>query len=307
MDRRSVLQGTLSGLVGASVARLASAAPAAQAPGVVHLNDKMAVLTGLEDNVVALSAGDGWLLVDSGSPGYTHALRAGLRRLDGGANVHTLLNTHWHPDQTGSNETLGKAGATIISQAKTKAWIATAHYNPDEDRYDKAMPKEAWPTRVFYSTGTLTAGSEHIDYGYLAEAHTDGDAYYYFRDSNVLAVGHAASPVQDPQLDWYAGGWLGGRLDALIHLYELANEQTQIVPACGPVVLRSALKAEHDVLQVIYTRMVDLVRKGYSAQDMLDAGVMKGLSRTWEDPKTFVFAAFKGLWGHKDALAPNIV
>jgi glyoxylase-like metal-dependent hydrolase (beta-lactamase superfamily II) len=307
LDRRSLLQGTLSGLVGASIARLATAASSAQAPGIVHLNDKMAVLTGLEDNVVALSTGDGWLLVDSGSPGYTHALREGLGRLDGGANVHTLLNTHWHPDQTGSNEALGKAGATIISQAKTKAWISTEHYNPDEDRYDKAMPKEAWPTRVFYSSGTMTAGSEHIDYGYLVEAHTAGDAYYYFRDSNVLAVGHAASPVQDPQLDWYAGGWLGGRLDALTLLYQLANDQTKIVPAYGPVVLRSALKAECDMLQVIYTRMVDLVRKGYSAQDMLDAGVMKGLSRTWKDPKIFVYAAFKGLWGHEDALAPNIV
>ncbi len=307
MDRRSFLQGALGGLAGASVAPLASAASSAQAPGIAHLNDKMAVLTGLKDNVLALSTAEGWLLVDSGGPGYTGALRAGLRRLDGGANVHTLLNTHWHLDQTGSNAALGEGGATIVSQAKTKAWISTEHYDPDGDRYDEAMPKEAWPTRVFYSTGTMTAGGEHIDYGYLAEAHTDGDAYYYFRDSNVLAVGHAASPVEDPQLDWYAGGWLGGRLDALALLCKLANDQTRIVPAYGPVVSRSALTAEHDVLQVIYARMVDLVRKGYSAQDMLDTGVMKGLSRTWKDPKTFVYAAFKGLWGHQEALAPNIV
>jgi coniferyl-aldehyde dehydrogenase len=29
--------------------------------------------------------------------------------------VSTLINTHWHPEQTGSNEAVGKAGATIIS------------------------------------------------------------------------------------------------------------------------------------------------------------------------------------------------
>lgn len=307
MDRRTLLQGTLGGLLGASVARFAGAADLTHSPGIVHINEKMAVLTGLKDNVLAFSTGEGWLLVDSGSPGETEPLLAGLRRLGGHAKVRTLLNTHWHKDQTGSNAALGKAGARIIAQAKTKAWISTEHYNPKLDRYVKALPKAAWPSKVFYSTGALAAASEHIDYGYLVEAHTDGDAYYFFRHANVLAVGHVVSPVQDPVLDWYGGGWLGGRIDALTHLYKLAGEHTKIVPAYGPVVSRSAIKAEHDMLKIVYTRMVDQLRKGYTAQEMLDAGVMKGLARKWTDPKKFVYAAFKGLWGHEDELAPNIV
>jgi len=306
VDRRTLLQGTLGGLLGASAARLAWAAPA-QPSGIVHLNEKMAVLSGLKDNVIAFSTGDAWLLVDSGSPGYTDTLLGRLRGLGGHAKVRTLLNTHWHVDQTGSNAALGKAGAKIIAQAKSRAWISTEHYNPTEDRYIAALPKAAWPTEVFYSTGTLGAGSERVDYGYLVEAHTDGDAYYFFRNANVLAVGHVCSPVKDPQLDWYGGGWLGGRLDALTRLYKLADDRTKIVPAYGPAVSRGALKAEHDMLQVVYTRMVDLLRKGYSAEDMLTAGVMNGLARKWTDPKKFVYAAFKGLWAHQDELAPNIV
>ncbi len=315
MDRRTVLQGTLGGLVGASLAPLARAAASAASatsaasdtPSITHVADKIAVVSGVKDNVLVLSTGEGLLLVDSGSPGYTDALLGALRRLPDGARVRTLINTHWHPDQTGGNEALGKAGALIIAQHKTRDWIATDHYNPEEDRYDKALPKAAWPTQTFYSTGAMTAGGEHIEYGHLLAAHTEGDCYVYLRDSNVLAVGHAASPVRDPQLDWFAGGWLGGRLDSLTLLYKLANDQTKVVPAFGPVVSRSALKAEHDVLQVIYTRMVNYLREGYSAQDMLDAGVMKGLSRTWADPKKFVYDAFKGLWGYQDTLAPNIV
>ncbi len=318
MDRRTVLQGTLGGLIGASLtpivraaAQLASDAPnaagASDAPSLTHLTDKIAVLSGLKDNVLALATAQDLLLVDSGSPGHTDALLAELRQLSGGARVRTLINTHWHPDQTGSNAMLGKAGATIIAQHKSRDWMATAHYVPEEDRYQKALPPAAWPTQTFYSGGAMTAAGEHIEYGHLLAAHTEGDCYVYLRDSNVLAVGHAASPVRDPQLDWFAGGWLGGRLDALARLYQLANERTQVVPAYGPVVSRSALKAEHDVLQVIYTRMVDYLRKGYSAQDMLDAGVMKDLSRTWADPKKFVYDAFKGLWGYQDTLAPNIV
>jgi hypothetical protein len=37
----------------------------------------------------------------------------------------TLFNTHWHPEQTGSNETLGKAGAQIIAQENTRLWLTT--------------------------------------------------------------------------------------------------------------------------------------------------------------------------------------
>ena len=60
----------------------------------------------------------------------------------------------------------------------------------------------------------MKAGEEQIDYGYLVTAHTGGDIYVYFKDSNVLAVGDVASPVKDPELDWITGGWIGGRVDA---------------------------------------------------------------------------------------------
>ncbi|HUN28055.1 MAG TPA: MBL fold metallo-hydrolase [Steroidobacteraceae bacterium] len=306
-DRRSLLRGTVAGLMGVALAPLARTADSAPQARTRRLTEKIAVVSGVKDNVVALATDDGLLLVDSGSPGDGAALMRALRTLRGGGRVRTLINTHYHADQTGSNAAFGKAGATLIAQAKTRAWIATDHYDPEEDRYVKAMPKAAWPTQVFYSTGALTAGGEHIDYGHLLAAHTQGDCYVYFRDANVLAVGHVASPAADPAFDWFAGGWLGGRLDALALLYKLADEKTQIVPAFGPVVTRSELKAEQDLLQTVYTRMVDLLRKGYSAQDMLDAGVLNGLPRTFNDPKKFVYDAFKGLWGFQDSLAPNIV
>jgi len=316
VDRRSLLQGTVTGLLGLTLGPLARAASAATGTGSTapsgmartqRLTETISVVSGVEGNVVALTTPDGLLLVDSGSPGDRDTLARELRQLPGDGHVRTLINTHYHADQTGSNAAFGSHGATIIAQAKTKAWIATDHYDPAEDRYVKAMPRAAWPTQVFYSTGALTAASEHVEFGHLLAAHTQGDCYVHFRDSNVLAVGHVASPAADPQLDWFAGGWLGGRLDALALLHRLANDETRIVPAFGPVIPRSELQAEQDLLQTVYTRMVDLLRKGYSAQDMLDAGVLNGLARPFRDPRKFVYDAFKGLWGFEDALAPNIV
>lgn len=308
-DRRTLLKAGLSLAAGALPPLVQAVAEAAEAgtSQTTQLNDRVAVVSGVGCNVLALSGPEGLTLVDSGDAAHTSALRKRLRELPGGRRVQTLFNTHWHREQTGSNAVFGRAGAQIIAHQKTYLWLANDHWVPAEERYEKAQPKAAWPTKTFYTTGSLTAGGEHIDYGYLIEAHTDGDAYVFLRDSNVLAVGHVASPVQDPQLDWFGGGWLGGRLDALTHLIKLSDEKTRVVPAFGPVIGRAELKAELDLLQQVYDRSVDYLRKAYSYQDMLNAGVLKGLPRTWADPSTFMYSVCKGLWAHHNMLTHDIV
>jgi cyclase len=176
-----------------------------------------------------------------------------------------------------------------------------------EDRYEKALPKAAWPTQSFYTGGTLDAGGEHVEYGYLLEAHTAGDIYVYFRDANVLVVGDAVSPARDPELDWYAGGWLGGRVDALELLLKISNDATRIVPGFGPVIGRKELQAEHDLMLALFTRTAELMRKGYRTQDMLEAGILRDSGRSWADPQKFMNDAHKGMWAHHNTLSHDIV
>ena len=88
---------------------------------------------------------------------------------------------------------------------------------------------------------------------------------------------------------------------------KLSNTETRIVPSYGPVVGRAELQAEFDMARVLFDRMLDLVRKGMSAQDMLDAGLMKDLSRTFRDPFRFTYDAYKGYWAHHNSLAPDVL
>ncbi|HEY8520530.1 MAG TPA: hypothetical protein VIN61_10645, partial [Gammaproteobacteria bacterium] len=138
-------------------------------------------------------------------------------------------------------------------------------------------------------------------------AHTDGDIYVFFRDANVLAVGDAVSPARDPVLDWYGGGWLGGRVDSLARVLAISNDDTRFVPAYGPAVGRAEVQAEHDLMLELFERMVERVRKGESAEVMLKEGVLDGLPRAFDDPFAFVYAAHKGLWAHHNTLSPDIV
>lgn len=302
MDRREFLKGaTAAGLTMWASRRLAAQQPAAR------LTDKLVVLDGGGANVVALSAGDALVLVDSGAPKSGDKVMAALKNLAPNSKVQTLFNTHYHLDQTGNNEMFAAAGAKIIAHERTRQWMSTDYWVPDQDRYERARPKAARPTETFQTTGTLKAGSEQIDYGYLPLAHTSGDIYVFFKTSNVLAVGDVASPVRDPALDYFTGGWIGGRVDAMDIILGLSNEQTRIVPAYGPVMTRAEFKAERDLMEEVRARLWKQVREGDGPKDMLEGGVMNGLPRTWKDPYKFLYDACKGLWGHHNKLDANVV
>ncbi len=323
-DRRTFLQASLSGVAGlasvpllgalAGCQQLPSQQPTARQPAgstsaptpalsTEKLADRVTLITGAPGNVVALSSSDGILLVDSGSSALAHTVRGSLA----GAKVRTLFNTHYHADQTGGNALFGKEGATIHAHVITRQWLSSDYYVPAEDRWVKALPEVARPTVTFRGKGEMTAGAERIEYGYLLEAHTRGDIYVYFRDSNVLAVGDVASPLRDPALDWYAGGWLGGRVDSMDDLLALANDETRIVPAYGPVMTRAQLQAERDMMLHLYDRTTELTDHGRSAQDMLDAGVLKEVNRPFADPFRFLYDVSKGLWAHYTNFGGNVV
>jgi len=264
------------------------------------------LLTGGGGNVLVVETADGVVLVDSGAAEYATELMPAVAAIAGGAPVRTLFNTHWHPDQVGANEIVGKAGAAIIAHKKTLQHLATPYYLPAERRYQPAAPTKARPTQTFYTTGETTVGGRRIEYGHLLEAHTDGDAYVYFRDANVLAVGDAVASEGDPELDWFGGGWLGGRVDSLKRLLDISNVQTKFVPSHGAVVGRAQVQAEHDTLVLLFERFVDRIRKGESSADMLAAGIMEGTGRVWRDAAKFVHDAHKGFVAHQNTLAPDI-
>ena len=312
LNRRDVLKGALGVFATWTSSRVLSAQQAVG--GVRRLTDRLALVDGGGSNVVAFFTGEGVVLVDGGPPKSFDAIMASL---GANAKVHTLFNTHHHVDQTGNNErfSTGTQGTplrrsgrtTIIAHKRTLEWMSADHWIQADERFEKARPKAARPTETFLTTGSLKTGDDEIDYGYLALAHTNGDIYVHFRNANILAVGDVASPLRDPALDYLTGAWIGGRVDSMDVLLTLANEQTRIVPAYGPVLSKAEFKAERDMMEEVRKRLFVQVSEGDSPKDMLERGVLKGLARTWNDPYKFLYDAAKGMWAHHDKLGPNVV
>jgi cyclase len=309
IDRRQLLTRVVGGLLGSALLPGRGAAQqsgVAQQNGLVALNDRLSLVTSGGTNVIALSTANGIVIVDSGSPEHVDSVMGSLRQLSGG-RVATVFNTHWHVENTGANEVLSQSGATIVAHENTRLWMATPTWIPAEDRYRPARPPSAHPNKTFRIDGSMSVTGERIDYGYLIEAHTSGDIYVFFRDSNVLGVGDVASPSRDPELDYFTGAWLGGRIDAMDRLLALSDAGTRIVPGYGAVMSRADLQAERDMMKTVYDRAVDRVRQGDDAADMVKAGVLNDLPRTWKDPYRFLYDVQKGLWAHHNKLAANVV
>ena len=256
---------------------------------------------------MALSTGDGLFLVDSGVAGNGDKLVAALKGVGTNPKVNILFNTHYHRDQTGNNEVFAAAGAKIIAHDRTRQWMANDFWIPEENRYEKARPKGTWPTQTFFNKELMKAGNEQVEYGYLLHAHTAGDAYVYFKDSDVLVVGDVASPVKDPELDWITGAWIGARVDAMDLLLKIGGNETKFVPGTGPVMSHAEFKAEREMMEIVRQRLFKQVRSGDGPKDMLEAGVLSGLPRTWKDPYKFLYGAAKTLWGNHNKLDPDVV
>jgi cyclase len=294
--RRDFLRATAGLATALTIPRLVPAAAPASL-SVSSLGDGLVLISGAGGNVVALSAPEGLLVVDGGLEEHSRELMKLLAQLPAGHHIHTVFNTHWHWDHTGSNELFRKAGATVIGHENTRLWLGTPVWEAWEQRRYPPRPK-AQPTQSFYKTGQLTFGGQPIEYGYLPQAHTDGDIYVYFRHQNVLLAGDVVSVGSYPILDYCTGGWIGGMVDATQRLLDLTDEKTRIVPGSGPVQTRADVAIEHEMLATLKEDLWQLMRKGMGADDMIAARATSKYDAKWGKSDLFVANAYMGLYGH---------
>jgi glyoxylase-like metal-dependent hydrolase (beta-lactamase superfamily II) len=261
-------------------------------PSASKLTDKVTLITGAGNNVVSLAGGEGTLLVDCGDAEHARD----VLKLAG--NVKTVFNTHWHPESTGANDAMSKAGAKLVSHVNTKLWMTQEILHDWEKKVFPPRAKEALPTETFYTTAKTTFAGEPIEYGLMPFGHTDGDIYVYFTQSNILMAGDVVQPGKLPVLDYPTGGWLGGMQEAHRTVLRIANDTTRIVPAVGPVMSKAEVQANLDTVTKIREELVKLMKQGKGAKDMIDAKAMKDFPQLAGDPDVFLFTAYRGLWAH---------
>ncbi len=288
--------GLLTGLIGPGLS-LPAAAAGRTPLRTEALSDQLLWIKGAACNVLVANDAQGLLLIDGGLRAQSPALLALARKHFKARRVHTLINTHWHPENTGSNEILGKEGCKIIAHENTRLWLSTSvRHAPDGPAIAPLSPT-ARPNATTYRNGELQLGEETVRYGYLSQAHTDGDLYVHFKNADVLVTGGVVAGNGWSTADWVTGGWINGTAAGQQSLLGIATEKTRIVTGHGDkLITRTELEIERQALGKIADQMGRMMRAGAAPADMLAANPAKDYVAQFGDATHFLNESFRSMW-----------
>jgi cyclase len=254
------------------------------------------LLQGAGCNVLALAGPDGALMIDGGLAANADALLAAVMKATRTTRINTLINTHWHPEQTGANDLVGKAGGVIFAHEKTKTMVSNTVYSAIgfTDRV-RPLPQAARPTKTVRGDGSMDFGGQQVEYGYMPAAHTDGDLFVHVPKSNLLVAGGVVSSAEWPLLDYKNGAWLGGRVRALERLATIVKPDTRVVPAVGPVMTGKDIVRHRDMYQKLFTTMIGYLNMGLGPEDAVQRNPLKEYQSEFGDPSAFTYGALRSM------------
>jgi len=246
-------------------------------------------------NVVAMHGEDGALMIDGGLAANADALLRTVKERTGNSRVHTLINTHWHPEQTGANEAVGRDGGIIIAHEKTRMYLSNTVTSVTFQGRLGPLPQVARPNKTTYDGGSLKFAGQQVDYAYLPSAHTDGDLYVHFPEMNVLVAGGVVSADQWPILDYRNGAWIGGRVRALERLAKLVRPDTRVVPAQGRLMTGSDIVRHRDIYQKLVVEMFGYMNMGLGPEDVVERNPLKEYVAEFGDSSAFLYGAYRSM------------
>ncbi len=269
----------------------------------IKINDHMHMLQWSgAGNMLLLSGHDGNILIDDQFAALSEKINASIQAVHPGP-VKFLFNTHYHGDHTGGNENFGKMGATIIAHDNVRARLSADQRIINFTQPQKAAPEIAWPVITFASGLNVHFNGEDIIIFHMDNAHTDGDALYYFPKSNVLHTGDCFMKGKFPFIDRNSGGSVDGWLSAASRAITLIDDETVVIPGHGDLANKEDYKAARDVVMKVRDEVKKKVNAGMDLDQIKAAHITKDYDSTFGsgfiNSDALVTTIYKDLKGEK--------
>jgi len=241
------------------------------------LSENIYVLFGSGGNIgLAIGQENAYLIDDQFSPLSNKILEHVKTITD--KPVKWVLNTHWHGDHTGGNENMANQGAIVIAHENVRKRMATKQ-DRGGGRTVEPSPESALPIITFNDKITLYLGNGNSMHAmHVNDAHTDGDAYYYFPEDNVLHMGDNFFVGRYPYIDLNSGGDIDGLVSNVTMALGIIDAETKIIPGHGKVATKSDLESYKEVISSLRERVV----KARAAGNSLEETQKLGLSKEWD-------------------------
>jgi cyclase len=244
------------------------------------LGDGVYMLEGQGGNITVATAQDGIIMVDSEFAPLHDKIKAAIAVISN-LPVKYLINTHFHGDHTGGNEPFARDGAVVVSEVNVKTRLAAGTTNGLTGARTPPAAPGALPGKTYTGAFKIRLDGRIADLKHIANAHTDGDTYVWFKTANVLATGDTFTNGRYPNIDFANGGNIKGMIAATDAYLKLTNARSRIVPGHGPIADKAALKEYRTMLVTSRDRMAKLVKDGKSEDDVVAAKPFADLDAKW--------------------------
>jgi cyclase len=270
----------VSGQAGQSALQRSLQMRQAQMPndGEIHVlraQGNVYMLLGAGGNVAVQIGDEGVMFVDTGTAQMSDKLLAAVKKLSERPIRH-VINTHFHADHMGGNETISKAGSTtrggvaeILAHENVMNRVSAPVGKPG------ATPPGAWPSNTYFpEEKDIFFNDEAVMFYHDASAHTDGDTIVFFRRSDVIVAGDIFVTTSYPVIEAADGGSVQGVIAGLNRILDLAvpkHEQeggTMIIPGHGKLSDESEVLEYRDMVVIIKERIEDMVKRGMTVEQV---------------------------------------
>ena len=249
-----------------------------------HVAGSVYYLEGAGGNI-GLSVGeDGVVMIDDQYAPLTDKILAAIRQLNQ-REIRFLINTHVHGDHTGGNENLGKMGVLILARDEVRVRLAAQ------------SPAAALPVLTYSDAITIHLNGEEVYAFSVPPAHTDGDTFIHFTESDVIHAGDVFRTTAFPVIDTNNGGSLEGSLQALGLLIGAAGPDTKILPGHGEISSRLDVMAFRDMIIEVSCQVEDMLEQGLSYEEISAANPTEAYDGRYGDPDRFLRSVFTELGG----------
>ena len=253
-------------------------------------------------NVGVFTGPDGVLLVDAQDEPAVPRLETELAKISS-APVRFVIDSHWHFDHVGGNETFAKQGAVVIAQTNTRARLMSEQVNPLGGGKQRAFPPAAWPQITFDDSIALHLNGDDITVTHIPHAHTDGDAIVQFRKADVLFAADLFNSGDYTRID-PRGGSIDGMIAAYRALLPMLNENVKVVPGRGRVAGKKDLEEYLNVMIALRDRIAKKIEAGMTVEQVVAAKPSAEFDARWGNgpirPDQYVEEVYADLKSHRN-------
>lgn len=246
----------------------------------VKVTEHIYMLTGRGGNIGLFIGKDGAFLIDDQFAPLSGKILTKVKSLTD-KPIRYLANTHWHGDHTGGNENMSNEGITIIAHENVRERMRKGQVIQAFNRTVPPAPEAALPVITFSEEMNLYLNGENILITHVHNAHTDGDAFIYFTQSNVLHMGDNFFNGRYPYIDLSSGGSIDGLIKGVNTALFIADSDTKIIPGHGQLGTKEDLKKYRDVLIDIRDRVAKAIKSGMELEEIKAANVTKEYDEEW--------------------------